>query len=127
MDAERQTLLSNADYLRGALQDQGWEVGDSSAQIVPLMVGVEDQALALNGYLEDNGILAVAIRPPTVEQGRALSGVAMGLGKAFADRLLKFHPDAEGSAWLGDKFPPYALQMEKLEHLFPECRLMKSK
>ena len=77
MDAERQTLLSNADYLRGALQDQGWEVGDSSAQIVPLMVGVEDQALALNGYLEDNGILAVAIRPPTVEQGRARIRLAL--------------------------------------------------
>ncbi|MDE2703581.1 MAG: hypothetical protein OXI35_00830, partial [Gemmatimonadota bacterium] len=44
---------------------------------VPLMVGAEDEALALNAYLEENGVLAVAIRPPTVEPGRARIRLAL--------------------------------------------------
>ena len=60
MDAQRRTLLAHAEYLRGALRAQGWDTGAATVQIVPLMVGAEDDALALNAYLEENGILAVA-------------------------------------------------------------------
>ena len=77
MDAQRRTLLGHADYLRGALREQGWDTGTATVQIVPLMVGAEDEALALNAYLEKNGILAVAIRPPTVEPGRARIRLAL--------------------------------------------------
>ena len=77
MDAQRRTLLAHADYLRGALRAQGWDTGAATAQIVPLMVGAEDEALALNVYLEEKGVLAVAIRPPTVEPGRARIRLAL--------------------------------------------------
>ena len=77
MDAQRRTLLAHADYLRGALRAQGWDTGAATAQIVPLMVGADDEALALNAYLEENGVLAVAIRPPTVEPGRARIRLAL--------------------------------------------------
>lgn len=71
MDAARRTLLAHANYLRGALWAQGWDTGAAMAQIVPLIVGAESEALALNAYLEENGVLAAAIRPPTVAPGRA--------------------------------------------------------
>ncbi|MYA22163.1 MAG: 8-amino-7-oxononanoate synthase [Gemmatimonadetes bacterium] len=77
MDEQRRTLLGHAEYLRGALRAQGWDTGAATAQIVPLMVGAEGEALALNVYLEENGILAVAIRPPTVEPGRARIRLAL--------------------------------------------------
>lgn len=77
MDAQRQTLLAHASYLRGALRAQGWDTGTATAQIVPLMVGAEGEALALNAYLEKNGVLAAAIRPPTVEPGRARLRLAL--------------------------------------------------
>lgn len=77
MDAQRQTLLAHANYLRGALRVQGWDTGTATAQIVPLMVGAEGEALALNAYLEKNGVLAAAIRPPTVEPGRARLRLAL--------------------------------------------------
>jgi 8-amino-7-oxononanoate synthase len=77
MDAQRRTLLGHAEYLRGALGAQGWDTGAATAQIVPLMVGAEDEALALNAYLEENGVLAAAIRPPTVEPGRARIRLAL--------------------------------------------------
>ena len=77
MDAQRQTLLAHAQYLRDALRAQGWDTGAATAQIVPLMVGAEGEALALNAYLEENGVLAVAIRPPTVEPGRARVRLAL--------------------------------------------------
>jgi len=77
MDAQRRTLLGHAEYLRGALRAQGWDTGAATAQIVPLMVGAEDEALALNAYLEEKGVLAVAVRPPTVEPGRSRIRLAL--------------------------------------------------
>lgn len=47
--------------------------GLPSAQspIVPIIVGEEGKALAASGYLENEGFLVVAIRPPTVPPGTA--------------------------------------------------------
>ena len=77
MDVERRTLLDHAEYLRTALIAQGWDTGLAATQIVPVMVGAEEEALALNRHLEENGCLAVAIRPPTVEPGRARIRLAL--------------------------------------------------
>ena len=91
MDAQRRTLLAHAEYLRGALSAQGWDTGAATAQIVPLMVGAEGDALALNAYLEENGVLAVAIRPPTVEPGRARIRLALSARhqQSDLDRLIE--------------------------------------
>lgn len=69
MDGQRKSLLANAEYLRGSLHDIGWETGSSSTQIIPIMVGKEAEALELSSWLEENGILISAIRPPTVPEG----------------------------------------------------------
>jgi 8-amino-7-oxononanoate synthase len=77
MDAQRRALFANVGYLRAGLRDQGWDVGLAGSQIVPVLVGAEEDALALNRYLEESGYLAVAIRPPTVEPGSARIRLAL--------------------------------------------------
>ena len=42
---------------------------DADGPILPIIVGSPERALKLQNYLEDKGILAVAIRPPTVPAG----------------------------------------------------------
>jgi len=44
---------------------------DAQSPIVPIVVGDEEPALAYSRFLEKEGFLAVAIRPPTVKPGTA--------------------------------------------------------
>ena len=47
----------------------GWPRPPGQGPILSLLVGEEQAALALQQRLEDHGLLAVAIRPPTVPPG----------------------------------------------------------
>lgn len=69
MDAERERLLRDAQRLRELLARRNYDTLGSSTQIVPAVIGSEEDALAAARRLEDAGILAVAIRPPTVAAG----------------------------------------------------------
>jgi 8-amino-7-oxononanoate synthase len=69
METERKSMHENSQYLRQALHKMGWQTGQSSTQIIPVMVGKEADVLALSRWLESNGILVSAIRPPTVPEG----------------------------------------------------------
>lgn len=69
MDAERLKLHSLADRLRKGLQDLGYDTCGSSTQIIPAVVGDARGAMALSEHLAANGMLASAIRPPTVPAG----------------------------------------------------------
>ena len=53
------------------------DTGGSSTQIVPAIVGDEARALALAAGLERRGLLAVAIRPPTVPAGTSRLRIAL--------------------------------------------------
>jgi len=44
---------------------------EAQSPIVPIVIGDEQAALAASRYLEDEGFLVVAIRPPTVPAGTA--------------------------------------------------------
>jgi 8-amino-7-oxononanoate synthase len=65
-DDLRATLLENAARFSSRLQALGLDTCGSSTQIVPLVVGESETALALSQALEEAGVLVVAIRPPTV-------------------------------------------------------------
>lgn len=90
MARERLHLLNLAQYLRDGLQEMGLSSGGSSTQIVPVIVGSDQAAMALAQTLLHQHILAAAIRPPTVEQGRARLRIALTCqhDKGQVDRLL---------------------------------------
>jgi 8-amino-7-oxononanoate synthase len=71
LEAERYRLSQHTEKLRLHLQQMGYATGNSHSQIVPLILGSEEKTLHLSQWLEDHGILATAIRPPTVERGTA--------------------------------------------------------
>jgi 8-amino-7-oxononanoate synthase len=62
-------LGANAAALREGLRSEGLEPIGSDTQIVPLIVGEADDAMALCERLLEEGIFAQAIRPPTVPAG----------------------------------------------------------
>ena len=71
MDKERQRLHKNADHLRSSLQGLGFSTGDSTTQIIPVIIGSEKETIAVSIFLEENGVLAMPIRPPTVGKGES--------------------------------------------------------
>jgi len=77
MDAERIRLDGHGRRLRAALAGLGVDTGPSSTQIVPAIVGDAGRALALSRSLDERGLLAVAIRPPTVPAGTSRLRVAL--------------------------------------------------
>lgn len=64
-------LLQRAARWRKALAAAGWPLLPGTGPILPLLVGSDSRALALQQQLEAAGLLAVAIRPPTVPEGSA--------------------------------------------------------
>lgn len=86
----RQELLAHAERLRASLTDQGWNVGASASQIVPVMVGDPVQAVQLADALRERGLVVPAIRPPTVPDGEACLRISLTCGHtpAMIDRLL---------------------------------------
>ncbi|MDN5835793.1 MAG: aminotransferase class I/II-fold pyridoxal phosphate-dependent enzyme, partial [Nitrosospira sp.] len=56
---------------RARLGAMGFDTHTSTSQIIPILLGDERLTLSLSQWLEQNGILAMAIRPPTVEPGKS--------------------------------------------------------
>ncbi|MGZ5311070.1 MAG: 8-amino-7-oxononanoate synthase [Solirubrobacterales bacterium] len=62
-------LAANAGELRAGLREEGFEIAGNGTQIVPLVVGGADDAMALCERALERGVFAQAIRPPTVPRG----------------------------------------------------------
>ncbi|MBF0422867.1 MAG: 8-amino-7-oxononanoate synthase [Magnetococcales bacterium] len=87
LEPQRQRLLQKSQELRHALGSLGLNYGASSTQIVPLIVGSTSQTLTLSQHLEVvAGIMAIAIRPPTVPPGS--SRIRFSLSAAHSDQAL---------------------------------------
>jgi len=71
MDAERETLLALSAELSRSLSREGFHVGGSASQIVPVVIGSNEDALAAAAFLRERGFAVKAIRPPTVAAGTA--------------------------------------------------------
>ncbi len=76
----RQRLLSRAESLRGELGRQGWETGRSASQIIPIVVGEPDRAVAMSAALGRQGLYVPAIRPPTVPDGESCLRISLTHG-----------------------------------------------
>jgi 8-amino-7-oxononanoate synthase len=64
-----QKLQRNAEVLREALAEEGLAAPRSETQIVPLLVGDAEHAVAASERALEQGVFAQAIRPPTVPPG----------------------------------------------------------
>ncbi|HET6158890.1 MAG TPA: 8-amino-7-oxononanoate synthase [Dongiaceae bacterium] len=71
MDSERARVRDHAERFRQAAKRSGFSTGASDTQIVPLLIGGNEATLAAQARLEEQGLLAIAIRPPTVPEGEA--------------------------------------------------------
>ncbi|MDH5560756.1 MAG: 8-amino-7-oxononanoate synthase [Deltaproteobacteria bacterium] len=91
MDFQRETLLKMSAYLRDELNKMGYDTGYSTTQIIPVIIGNDQEVLDLGQWLEDQGFLAIAIRPPTVKAGQARIRLTLSAKHNFKqiDALLK--------------------------------------
>jgi 8-amino-7-oxononanoate synthase len=71
MDKEREELFKKAARLRYALNDLGFNTSTSTTHIIPIVIGDEAETMALSSWLEENGILAVTFRYPSVAVGES--------------------------------------------------------
>lgn len=79
LEEERKILADKAESFRREIQKIGLSPLDSSTQIVPVLLGESQRALDCANYLKERGYLAMAIRPPTVEEGKARLRIAFNL------------------------------------------------
>ena len=68
LDKERQEHHGKIFKVIEQLQELGFDTGPTSTQIIPVILGDESKTIELAKWLETQGILATAIRPPTVPE-----------------------------------------------------------
>ena len=85
MEEARATLEGHGATLRARLHAAGIDTADSTTQIVPVIVGEAAEALALAQDLTRQGMLAVAIRPPTVPRSTSRLRIALHATHARED------------------------------------------
>lgn len=71
--------------LTAGLEGSGWQLSASQTAIQPLLIGPNDQALAVMEGLRARGIWVPAIRPPTVPEGTARLRIALSAAHSEAD------------------------------------------
>lgn len=99
LDREREHLHELADSVRARLHAMGFDTLASTTQIIPLLLGDERQTLGLSAWLERNGILATAIRPPTVGEHKSRIRIALSSHHGFEhiEHFLKVLQSWDGS------------------------------
>lgn len=85
----RQILLQRAEHLRERLWKDGWWLGSTQSQIVPIVVGDPAEALRMSSGLRRLGFFVPAIRPPSVPEGESLLRISVTLqhDEAMLDQL----------------------------------------
>ncbi len=78
-------LLDRSALFRERLKKAGLDTGPSTTQIVPVITGSNQGALDLAAALRARGILAPAIRPPTVPEGAARVRLSITLAHSPAE------------------------------------------
>lgn len=88
--AEQSAWRKMSQDFRGRLQAAGWKALSGDSPVVPVQIGSAAQVVALADSLRARGILAAAVRPPTVPEGT--SRLRFSLKRTFnpgdAERVL---------------------------------------
>lgn len=69
MEEERKRLIETIVTFKAELAQLGFETGPSDSQIIPIIIGDENETIELSNHMHNNGLWVSAIRPPTVEKG----------------------------------------------------------
>jgi 8-amino-7-oxononanoate synthase len=64
----REKVIQNGQLLRELLQAGGFCTGDSTTHIVPIIIGSNEETVRFSERLQNDGIAAIAVRPPTVPE-----------------------------------------------------------
>ena len=78
-------LEENACYLRERLKGLGYNTLSSQTQILPVIIGDAALSSAFSRLLLEEGILATALRPPTVPEGTSRIRVTVMATHTFED------------------------------------------
>src|SRR3990167_2361227 len=71
LTVERERLQQNTKHLRTFFAEHGLNYGKSNSHILPWIIGDAGKARRVSHFLEEHGILAAAIQPPTVPLGQS--------------------------------------------------------
>lgn len=85
MTRDRAKLSTMAIALRQELTDLGFDTLNSDSCIVPVRSGTEEQTLEAATFLQQQGILVSAIRPPTVPPGSSRLRMCLNSGLNHLD------------------------------------------
>lgn len=94
-------LQSNGDLLRQKLRAAGFDTLNSETQIIPVVIGDAARTVEMSRLLFERGILATAIRPPTVPEGTSRVRVAVMATHTDQDLELAAEAFAEAGRELG--------------------------
>ena len=83
--ALRERLHTHVRHLRSALRAAGFRVPEGVTPIIPITIGDIAQTLDFSRRVRDNGIFAVAIRPPTVPVGHACLRLTVSAAHTLED------------------------------------------
>ncbi len=78
-------LLQRAAYFKTKLEAAGAPVGETASQVLPILVGENAAALHLSQSLFEAGLIATAIRPPSVPEGTARLRLSVTLAHTRED------------------------------------------
>lgn len=81
----RERLRTLVGVLRGCFEPGRWRLATSATPIQPLLIGGNEEAMAVSAALASEGLLVPAIRPPTVPQGTARLRISLSAAHEVAD------------------------------------------
>jgi len=84
-DDLRANLYALIAYLKQNLKLKKWKLLESDTAIQPLIIGGNEESLAVSEYLQAQGILVPAIRPPTVPVGTARLRISLSAAHTLDD------------------------------------------
>ncbi|KTD34829.1 aminotransferase class II [Legionella moravica] len=83
----REKLHANATFLREALSANGFDIGDSESQIIPIMTGNEANTIWLRNELEKEDIFGAVFCSPATPKNRALIRLSLSSNHEKRDLL----------------------------------------
>jgi len=81
----RRKLLDKAAVLRERVTANGWNVGASQSQVIPVFIGDPAATIEMSAKLRARGLLVPGIRPPSVPEGESLLRISVSYAHSDED------------------------------------------